>query len=58
MKTLSCRHAGFDCDREVRAESEGEVLKQAAEHAWTGHKVEVTREMAEQIKGLIREETE
>ncbi|MFQ5856412.1 MAG: DUF1059 domain-containing protein [Anaerolineae bacterium] len=56
MKVLRCRDAGFDCDHEIRAESEEEILQQAAEHARTAHNVEVTPEMAEQVKGLIRDE--
>ncbi len=55
MKVLRCRDAGFDCEHEVRAASAEEVLQQAAEHARTVHDVEVTPEMAEQVKGLIRE---
>lgn len=54
MKVLRCRDAGFDCEHEVRAASAEEVLQQAAEHARTVHDVEVTPEMAEQVKGLIR----
>jgi uncharacterized OsmC-like protein/predicted small metal-binding protein len=56
MKVLRCRDAGFDCEHEIRAESEEEVLRQAAEHARTVHNVEVTPEMAEQVKSLIQEE--
>lgn len=56
MKVLRCRDAGFDCEHEIRAESEADVLEQAAEHAQTVHKVEVTPDLAEQIKGLIKEE--
>jgi predicted small metal-binding protein len=56
MKVLRCRDAGFDCDHEVRAESEEELLQQAAEHAQTVHHVEVTPELVEQVKSLIREE--
>ena len=33
MKTLRCREIGFDCDHETRAESEDEVLRDAAAHA-------------------------
>jgi len=36
--------------------AEEEVLKQAAEHAQTVHNVEVTPELAEQVKSLIRDE--
>lgn len=57
MKLLYCREVGFDCDHEIRAESEAEVLQQAAEHAQTVHQVTVTPELAEQVKMLITEET-
>jgi predicted small metal-binding protein len=56
MKVLSCRDAGFDCPQVMRAESENEVLQQAAAHALAVHQVAVTPQMAEAIKGLIREE--
>jgi predicted small metal-binding protein len=56
MKTLKCRDVGFDCDGEIRAASTEEVLRQAAAHAKAEHQREVTPELAEQIKGLIRGE--
>lgn len=56
MKTLNCRDAGFDCDGQVKAETEEEILSQAAEHAKSAHNVQVTPELAEQIKTLIRDE--
>ena len=56
MKVLRCRDAGFDCEHEICAESVEEVLRQAAEHAQTVHNVEVTPELAEQVKSLIRDE--
>ncbi|GAA4452102.1 hypothetical protein GCM10023189_15000 [Nibrella saemangeumensis] len=56
MKVLHCRDIGFDCEAVVRAESENEILQQAAAHASSVHQVTVTPEMAEQIKGLIQEE--
>ena len=56
MKTLSCRDAGFDCAGEIRAESAEEILSQAAEHARTEHNVQVTPELAEQLKTLIKDE--
>ncbi|MFQ5857020.1 MAG: DUF1059 domain-containing protein [Anaerolineae bacterium] len=55
-KVLRCRDAGFDCEHEIRAGSEEEILQQAAEHARTVHDVEVTPEMAEQVRDLIRDE--
>lgn len=58
MKTLHCLDAGFDCKAVVKANTEEEVLQQAAEHARTVHGVTVTPEMAAQIKTLIRDEKE
>ncbi|MBV8390110.1 MAG: DUF1059 domain-containing protein [Mucilaginibacter sp.] len=58
MKTLHCADAGFDCAAVIHAETEEEVLTQAAEHAKTVHGLSVTPELAEQIKGLIKEEVE
>lgn len=56
MKTLRCRDAGFDCEAEIHADSEEEILSQAAEHAQAVHNVQVTAELAEQIKTLIKDE--
>jgi len=56
MKLLRCRDAGFDCDHEVRADSEENLLQQVAQHAQTVHNVKVTPELVEQVKKLIREE--
>jgi predicted small metal-binding protein len=55
MKTLHCADAGFDCKAVVQAETVEEVLAQAAEHAQAAHGVLVTPELAEQIKGLIKD---
>lgn len=56
MKTLHCSDAGFDCPAVVQASTEEEVLLLAAEHARTVHDVELTPEMEEKIKTLIKEE--
>ncbi|MGC1242444.1 MAG: DUF1059 domain-containing protein [Chryseosolibacter sp.] len=56
MKTLRCRDAGFDCDQEIHAPTEDAVLTQAAEHALKVHDVKVTPELADQIRGLIKED--
>jgi predicted small metal-binding protein len=56
MKTLHCSDAGFDCKGVISAETEQEVLAQAAEHALSVHGVSVTPELAEQLKTLIKEE--
>ncbi|MDQ6815457.1 MAG: DUF1059 domain-containing protein [Bacteroidota bacterium] len=56
MKMLHCSDAGFDCQAVVKANSEEEVLTIAADHARAVHGVELTPEMAEQIKTLIKDE--
>jgi predicted small metal-binding protein len=56
MKKFNCRDAGFDCTGVIRANSDEEILTQAAQHALTVHGVKVTAEMASQMKTLIKEE--
>ena len=56
MKTLHCADAGFDCKGVITANTEEEVLQQAAVHAKEVHDVTVTPELAEQLKTLIKEE--
>jgi len=56
MKTLNCSDAGFDCEAKIQAESEEEILSQAAEHAQTEHNVQVTPELAAQLRTLIKDE--
>ncbi len=56
MKKLNCCDAGFDCLAVIHANSEEEVLSQAAKHALDIHGVTVTAEMAEQIKTLITDD--
>jgi predicted small metal-binding protein len=56
MKTLRCSDAGFDCQGEIHAETVEEVLQQAGEHARAEHNTEVSPEMAEQLKTLIRDD--
>jgi predicted small metal-binding protein len=57
MKVVHCREVGFDCEGVVRAESEEEVLRQVAEHARTVHNVEVTPDLAKEVKALIKDES-
>ena len=57
MKTLHCRDAGFDCKGIIQANSEEEVLKQAAQHAQEVHGVSVTPQLAEQLRTLIKDES-
>jgi predicted small metal-binding protein len=56
MKVLHCSDAGFDCKAVVRGNTDDEILQQAAVHAKEAHGVDVTPEMAAQIKTLIKEE--
>ena len=56
MKMLNCRDVGFDCNAQIQAETDDDVLAQAAEHASTVHGVTVTPEMADGIRPLIRED--
>ena len=58
MKTLLCSDVGFDCKAVVKANTDEEILKIAAEHAQTVHGVTVTPEIAEQIRSKIQEEKE
>ncbi|WP_353719342.1 DUF1059 domain-containing protein [Dyadobacter sp. 676] len=56
MKTLHCRDAGFDCEGVIKAATDEEVLAQAAVHARDVHDVQVTPELAAQLRTLIKEE--
>ena len=56
IKTLHFEDDGFDCPAVIHAETDEEFLTQAAEHAKKVHGLSVTPELAEQIKGLIKEE--
>ncbi len=57
MKVVHCRDVGFDCDGVIRAETEEEILKQAAEHAQKVHNLkEITPEVVEKVRAAIREE--
>ncbi len=56
-KVIRCRDVGFDCNGVIRAKSEEEALKLAAEHARTAHGVkEVTPEIVTKIKSVMRTE--
>ncbi len=56
MKILHCSDAGFDCKAVITAETDDEVLEQVADHAKTVHGLDVTPELASQIKTLIKDE--
>ncbi len=57
MKTLRCRDVGFDCAAVMRAETEEEILQQAAQHAKTVHNLsEISEQAVEKIRTVIRDE--
>jgi predicted small metal-binding protein len=56
MKVLRCREMGFDCNEEIRAESEEELLRKAAEHATSQHGLQLTPDMVTQVKSHIHDE--
>ena len=56
-KVIRCRDVGFDCDGVIRAETEDEALKMAAEHAKAEHGVdEMTDDVVAKVKSVIRDE--
>ncbi len=56
-KVIRCRDVGFDCDGVIKAKTEGEALKLAAEHAKKVHGLqEVTPEVVEKIKSVMTDE--
>jgi predicted small metal-binding protein len=56
-KVIHCRDVGFDCNGVIRAPTEEEALKLAAEHAKAVHGLtEVTPEVVQKIKSVMREE--
>lgn len=57
MKILRCRDVGFDCDSVMRAETEEEILRQAAEHAKTVHGLsQISEQAIENIRAAIHDE--
>jgi predicted small metal-binding protein len=56
-KVIRCRDVGFDCPGVIRASSEDEALRQAAEHAKSAHGVNnLTPEIVAKVKSVMREE--
>jgi predicted small metal-binding protein len=57
QKVIHCRDVGFDCNGVIKANSEEEALKLAAEHAMKVHGLkEITPEIVKKVKSVIREE--
>jgi predicted small metal-binding protein len=56
-KVLRCRDVGMECDFVARAETEEEILKQAAEHAETVHNMkEIPEEVLAKVRAAISDE--
>lgn len=56
-KELRCGDVVPGCDYVARGASEQEILEQAAEHARRAHGMhEITPELAEKVRGAIRDE--
>ena len=56
-KVLRCKDVGFDCEGVIRAETEEEVLKMAAEHAQSAHNLnELSNEVVEKVRAAICDE--
>jgi predicted small metal-binding protein len=56
-KVFRCRDLGLDCDAVIRAGSEEEVLKKAAEHAKAVHNMtEIPAEVVVKVRAAIHEE--
>jgi predicted small metal-binding protein len=54
-KELRCRDIGMNCDFVIRAESEGEVMRKAAEHARKTHGMkELAPDMNAKVRAAIR----
>ncbi len=56
-KILRCSDVGFECEGVIRAETEEEVLKKAAEHAKSEHNLEeISDEVVEKVRAVIQDE--
>jgi predicted small metal-binding protein len=56
-KVLRCRDVGLDCEGELRADTEEELMRQAAEHAQTTHHMkDLSPEVVEKVRAAIRDE--
>jgi predicted small metal-binding protein len=56
-KVIYCREVGFDCGGIIRAHTEEEALRLAAEHARKVHGLQqITPEVVAKIKSVIHDE--
>ena len=55
-KILRCRDVGVDCDFEVQAETEDEIMEKCAEHVKNVHNMtEISPELAAKAKAAIKD---
>ena len=55
-KMLLCRDVGIDCDTEIRAETEEELMQKVAEHAKMAHGMTtISPETAAKVKAAIKD---
>ncbi len=55
-KEMKCRDVGFDCDYVAKGDTEGDILKQVAEHATAAHPTAtITPEVVEKVKSVIHD---
>ena len=58
-KVLKCGDINPGCNFEIKADSEHDVLRKAAEHAKTAHQMEnIPPEVLSKVKGAIHDEGE
>ena len=55
-KVLKCGDLMLGCDFGATGATEQEVLQKAAEHAKSAHGISATPELAEKLKGAIKNE--
>ena len=56
MKVMQCADLMPGCDFKAMGETEDDILKQAAAHAKEAHGLDVTPELAEKVKSVIKDE--
>lgn len=56
-RVLRCRDVGFDCEAVVRADTDDEILAQAAEHVNRDHGItQVSDDVVQKVLASIRSE--
>jgi len=56
-KVLRCQDVGMECDFEVHADTEQEILAKAAEHAKTQHNLsDIPPEVLQKVRAAIHDE--